>query len=108
MVTVDESVQFREPPVGALPENTSTSASRPDTSAQFREPVVRDPSATNDSTDGSTNNKPMSEKIKNVLKKPFSSSSSHHSSKLGETEVTSPELQAAQEVLAAKHLTTTS
>ena len=105
---MDESVHFREPPVGALPENTSTSTSQSDASAQFREPAVLDPTATDDLTDGSTHDKPMSEKIKNVLKKPFSSSSSHESSKLGETEITSPELQAAQEVLAAKHLTTTS
>ena len=73
------------------------------------EPAVLDPSTVGDSTnDASKHHKSTGEKIKDALKKPFASSSSpsHHSKKSQETEVTSPELEAAQEVLAAKHLTT--
>ncbi|EUC43662.1 hypothetical protein COCMIDRAFT_100190 [Bipolaris oryzae ATCC 44560] len=113
MATTDQSAQFREPPVGALPEATSTFSSQSDVSAQFREPVTSysstDSTTTNDSiNDGHANHKPVGEKIKNVLKKPFSSSSSSSTSdssnKLGEREITSPEMEAAKEVLTAKDL----
>jgi hypothetical protein len=111
MSTTDDTAQFREPPVGALPEMTTTSTSQSDISAQFREPPLPhssiDSSASTDSADNdSMLHKPLGKKIKDVLKKPFSSSSSSdHSDKLGETEMKSPELEAAQEVLATKHLT---
>ncbi|EUC35235.1 hypothetical protein COCVIDRAFT_39187 [Bipolaris victoriae FI3] len=112
MATSDQSAQFREPPVGALPEATSTFSSQSEVSAQFREPVTShsstDSPTTNDSiNDGPADHKPVSEKIKNVLKKPFSSSSSSSSggsNKLGEREITSPEMEAAKEVLTAKDL----
>ncbi|EMD84755.1 hypothetical protein COCC4DRAFT_204265 [Bipolaris maydis ATCC 48331] len=109
MATADQSAQFREPPVGALPEATSTFSSQSDVSAQFREPVTSH-SSTDSTTihdpinDGPADHKPVGEKIKNVLKKPFSSSTSGSSNKLGEREITSPEMEAAKEVLTAKDL----
>ncbi|EMD68812.1 hypothetical protein COCSADRAFT_33676 [Bipolaris sorokiniana ND90Pr] len=111
MATTNQSAQFREPPVGALPEATSTFSSQSDVSAQFQEPVTShsstDSSTIDDSiNDGPEQHKPLGEKIKNVLKKPFSSSSSTSgsSNKLGEQEITSPEMEAAKEVLTAKDL----
>ncbi|KNG47677.1 hypothetical protein DDE82_004382 [Stemphylium lycopersici] len=63
-------------------------------------------SSTNNSADDTTLHKTTTEKVKDAVKKPFtsSSSSSESSHKLGKRDITSSEMAAANEVLAAKDL----
>ncbi|KAF1938045.1 hypothetical protein EJ02DRAFT_469219 [Clathrospora elynae] len=99
------SNQFQEPPVAELPEATSNTStnSTSDFSTQFQEPLplqsTPQSSATAD-TDGGALHKSTIEKLKDVVKKPFSGSLNT----LGKEEVDTPELAAANEVLEAKNL----
>ncbi|CAG5148955.1 uncharacterized protein ALTATR162_LOCUS2274 [Alternaria atra] len=118
MATTNHSAQFQEPPVNGLPGATSTTPShvdvdgpsRDDIDLQFQEPIAREAS-TSTSTSVSPNDddtslqKTTSEKLKDAVKKPFSSSAeSPNSHTLGNKDITSPEMAAANEVLAAKDL----
>jgi len=110
MASADLSTQFQEPPVNELPEaitSTSTSATD-DLDAQFQEPIPAQPStsSTSVSSDPSALHKTTTEKLKDVVKKPFGGQEqgSHSHSLLGKKEITSPEMAAANEVLTAKDL----
>ncbi|KAI4955446.1 hypothetical protein J4E91_001307 [Alternaria rosae] len=77
-------------------------------SAQFQEPIVPEAStSTSTSTDDDDNSlhKTTTDKLKDAVKKPFGSSdNSSNPHTLGKKEITSPEMAAANEVLAAKDL----
>ncbi|KAI4634656.1 hypothetical protein J4E81_007184 [Alternaria sp. BMP 2799] len=116
MATSNQSAQFQEPPTDGLPGATSTTSPSVDSTApshdnidlQFQEPIAPETStSTSTSTDDNDNSlhKTTTDKLKDAVKKPFGSSDeSSDPHTLGKKEITSPEMAAANEVLAAKDL----
>ncbi|KAL6707331.1 hypothetical protein ACN47E_004110 [Coniothyrium glycines] len=84
----DSAAQFQEPPIATPSSNTITPISN--TSEQFQEPIQSQAAASSGSAGKST-----TEKIKDVVKRPF----------VKEEEVKKiPELEATREVIEAKGL----
>ncbi|CAI9632941.1 unnamed protein product [Alternaria burnsii] len=118
MATTDHTAQFQEPPVNGLPGATSTTPShvdvdgpsRDDIDLQFQEPIAPETStsistSTSTEDDDTSLQKTTTEKLKDAVKKPFTSSdNTSNSQTLGEKDITSPEMAAANEVLADKNL----
>ncbi|KAH8643615.1 hypothetical protein IG631_01078 [Alternaria alternata] len=85
MATTDHTAQFQEPIAPETSTSTSTSTSTED--------------------DNNSLQKTTTEKLKDAVKKQFTSSdNTSNSQTLGEKDITSPEMAAANEVLADKNL----
>ncbi|RMZ70266.1 hypothetical protein GMOD_00000338 [Pyrenophora seminiperda CCB06] len=98
-----------KPPANELPEATTTtpstsrSANDDDIDAQFQEPIPAQPSTSTSNSNSAALHKTTTEKLKDVVKKPFGEPD-QGSHTLGNKEITSPEMAAANEVLTAKDL----
>ncbi|KAG9192459.1 hypothetical protein G6011_11193 [Alternaria panax] len=118
MANTNHSAQFQEPSVDELPGATSTTPSqinvdgpsRDDIDLQFQEPIAPETSNTTSTStstgyDDTTLQKTTTEKLKDAMKKPFSGpDNTSNSHTLGKQDITSPEMAAANEVLADKNL----
>ncbi|KAF1839690.1 hypothetical protein BDW02DRAFT_563744 [Decorospora gaudefroyi] len=108
VTTTDHTAQFQEPPpVTEVRKSTSTSTTtKSSIDSQFQEPISPPVSTEETSTDGGALHKSTTEKLKDAVKKPFNGSSetTEERDTLGHKRITSPEMAAANEVLAAKDL----
>ncbi|KAL1800116.1 hypothetical protein ACET3X_000458 [Alternaria dauci] len=116
MATTDHTAQFQEPPVNGLPGATSTTPSHVDVDGpshdnidlQFQEPIIPETSTSTPASaedDNTSLQKTTTEKLKDAVKKPFTNSDgTSNSQTLGDKEITSAEMAAANEVLADKNL----